>query len=838
MLDGMNTERRRLLDAVKESVQAEKVQPDFFPKDVKAVRSDLRNQAAALKEKANENYGLTWHPAMGRRAEYAFDHDPLLGAYPEIARGVIVRRGANGQPGVRGSFDYDSKSLDIYGAATDPLSVGLHELQHAVQKQEGTAGGGNPWQFEPTPVPGTAVDTSAIDDLIRSVGFKRPDDTIDARSYLNALFDQVKSHPSSTPDAMLRIADEMKRIDKLSLSPMEQYRRLAGETEARTVQARQNLNADERRARPPWLDYDVPEANQIVRSGSGEGAMMSADVPRAVDPLGYYSPTLEAALKLAQNKGTPEQMLAQLKKAGAKDSEIEVSGLKKMFDGKKAVTKDEIVKALEEGKVGLNEVRYGGSEAENRIELVGRPWDDGDGVQAQTIMFNDVEYTAYYDRDAGNAWAVTPDGQTIPGTGRMNNQDWDNAHEAIQAHGSRSGIPDDAAGAARFADYSLDPQNPTYREVVLHLPDKLDDLQARKDALMSEVRTKPGEARLQEINNELFAINQEANARKANRFQSGHFDEPNIVGHMMVSETRLPGDPKSRVLTLDQVQSDWGQKIRDGGVRDDAKIAELKAKLDEAAAIEDRIVQEFQAAAPEGDRIKSYVPDARDRLSQMSATGDPVGQAWRRAWNDRNLFAAELKTWQAATPGHPLVNTTDQWLNTTLRRAIRMAAEEGQDYIAIPSGNTVLGYNPGQEKGMLGFYGGLPEEMGDVMSSLKSAASKSPNEPVINTLSPQTIDALAEAGILDKKKIEGISTARVLKNAESRFQGIVPKNLGALLQKLDKNTPPPQVIDTLDSPSGATGLGQGFTLYRITPEAKKAAKEGGQPLFRWGGRVT
>lgn len=893
----------------------------------------------------------------------------------------------------------------------------LHELQHAVQRREGTATGGNPSQFDYTHVPGTAVDTSAIDDLIRSVGFRRPDDTVDARSYLNALFDQVKSHPSHSIDDTFRIADEMKRIDKMRISPEQQYRRLAGETEARAVQARQDLTPEQRRARAPWLDYDVPEKDQIVRFGSGEGASANsraqavpfdrlpaevkqdiagwvtdnipavrADVrgmpeyavqhleglvqgqplgvrvfdmpiaeikgfdrvpsdaavsryqgmlaeseappilmdgdrfvdgghrleayrragrttipavdigpilrmnwdnwlagvaddpsfpvvsrvssspnlmasidplsmamgsapPRSIDPLGYYSPTLEAALKLSQNKGTPEQMLAQLKKAGAKDSEIEVSGLKKMFEGKKAVTKDEIVKALEEGKVGLQEKIYG----------------------------RNNDYVDNYVREA-------------MGTGVSEAE----AREWASRAATREGMHD-----TKYSNYSLDPQNPTYREVVLHLPDKTD---AQLDAFMKRV---PGGDEFGAVerfirdNPEFVAERDRLVAARENVFRSGHFDEPNIVGHMMVSETRLPdavvfgpgarervgaqiaratgarsldditkahveqaiasgavpqnealyfaqkqgirGLPAAespRVLTLDQVQSDWGQKLRDGGVRDEAKVVALKAKFDEASAIESKIVQDFQAAAPEGDRIKNYVPDARDRLSQMSATGDPIGQAWRQAWNDRNLFAAELRTAQAASPGHPLVNTTDQWLNTTLRRAIRMAAEEGQDYIAIPSGNTVLGYNPGQEKGMLGFYGGLPEEMQGVMSTLKSAAGKSPNEPVINTLPPKVIDALAEAGILDKKKIEGISTARVLKQAESRFQGIVPKNLGALLQKLDKNTPPPQVIDTLDSPSGATGLGQGFTLFRITPEAKKAAKEGGQPLFRWGGRVN
>ncbi|WP_196301241.1 hypothetical protein, partial [Streptococcus pneumoniae] len=42
------------------------------------------------------------------------------------------------------------------------------------------------------------------------------------------------------------------------------YRRLAGEAEARLVQKRMDLSPEERRARPPWLDYDVPEEQQIV----------------------------------------------------------------------------------------------------------------------------------------------------------------------------------------------------------------------------------------------------------------------------------------------------------------------------------------------------------------------------------------------------------------------------------------------------------------------------------------------------------------------------------------------------------------------------------------------
>jgi hypothetical protein len=48
----------------------------------------------------------------------------------------------------------------------------------------------------------------------------------------------------------------------------EAYRRSAGEVEARGVQARQRLTPEQRAARPPWLDYDVPEPSQLFANDS------------------------------------------------------------------------------------------------------------------------------------------------------------------------------------------------------------------------------------------------------------------------------------------------------------------------------------------------------------------------------------------------------------------------------------------------------------------------------------------------------------------------------------------------------------------------------------------
>jgi len=89
-------------------------------------------------------------------------------------------------------------------------------------------------------------------------------------------------------------------------------------------------------------------------------AIVDADTGRSMrrdlDALGYYSGALEAAKGLKQAKGTPEQMLAQLKAGGAKQNEIEATNLAQFLDGKKSVTRDEIVNHLTQNRVGVKEV--------------------------------------------------------------------------------------------------------------------------------------------------------------------------------------------------------------------------------------------------------------------------------------------------------------------------------------------------------------------------------------------------------------------------------------------------------------------------------------------------
>jgi hypothetical protein len=294
----------------------------------------------------------------------------------------------------------------------------------------------------------------------------------------------------------------------------------------------------------------------------------------------------------------------------------------------------------------------------------------------------------------------------------------------------------DPGNTAKWQSFSLDPSNRTYKETVLHLPYKQND----------------------------------------GHYTGGHFIEPNIVGHTMTSLNEVPGG--GRAYTLDQIQSDWGQKIRDGGVRDKAKIAELKDQLAAAKALRKSQRQYL---------IENHVYDFRkeSEISAAMRAGGNIAKEIDESAAKVGLLYAELRTAEASASGHPLVNTTDQWIDTTLRSAINKAVAADAEYIAIPHGDTVLSYNQGKDKGMAGFYG------------------------------------------------------------TRTMEGIVPKNLRKLLTTLDKDSPKPTRVETLITPSGERGYHEGsrytfdesqtgFTIFRLTDKVKAAIRDG-QPLFANGG---
>jgi hypothetical protein len=119
----------------------------------------------------------------------------------------------------------------------------MHEVQHGLQGTEGFQRGGSPREFT-------------------------PDQIAAERARLMAIAEPPSESPSGW-GSVSNISGDMPDLDV----GRSLYNRLAGEVEARAVQKRMDLTPDQRRSRPPWMDYDVPEDQQIVRGVDGKEMM-------------------------------------------------------------------------------------------------------------------------------------------------------------------------------------------------------------------------------------------------------------------------------------------------------------------------------------------------------------------------------------------------------------------------------------------------------------------------------------------------------------------------------------------------------------------------------------
>ena len=213
-------------------------------------------------------FGLPGGRSRAWNVEEAVFHPSMRAAYPDIMEETLTTMRVKPDVPETGYFqarvpaEYGSVGLDpeigVSGRNRPEIkSVLAHELQHAVQAKEGFARGGNPDQFPIVSREQREGTMNWIREKIASKAASRHKDS----EFLFSGFERGKPETLNDPE-IKALLNKLKQME-LEANPREQYKRLAGEAEARAVQARLGMTKEQRRQTYPFKSYDVP-VNELI----------------------------------------------------------------------------------------------------------------------------------------------------------------------------------------------------------------------------------------------------------------------------------------------------------------------------------------------------------------------------------------------------------------------------------------------------------------------------------------------------------------------------------------------------------------------------------------------
>ncbi len=162
----------------------------------------------------------------------------------------------------------------------------------------------------------------------------------------------------------------------------------------------------------------------------------------------------------------------------------------------------------------------------------------------------------------------------------------------------------------------------------------------------------------------------------AGNYTSSHFDQSNILAHMRLNDRVIDGKP---TLFVEEIQSDWHQAGRKKGYDTPEARAAEQQKLDTIVANRQSLLDEKtrleQLAEPYTSQGKDAPSEIVDRWSAIS-----------NQLNDLQLQSDRLGlNFGDFVPDAPFKTT---WDELTLKRAIKIASDEGYDKIAFTTGKT------------------------------------------------------------------------------------------------------------------------------------------------------
>lgn len=183
----------------------------------------------------------------------AVSHKGLQTEYPDLSSLSALHYPSEQYRGA--SFDPKDKVITFgHEAMNQGKSVSLHELQHAIQNQEGWARGGSLEQPK----------SYYVDQEILGRIKKKMSNYLDDR--VSSGNDISTNILNKDPEWLVLERERNELLKTAPKSPMEAYRRLTGEAQSRATENRMNLNMQQRRDTYPLAGdklSDIP-LNQLI----------------------------------------------------------------------------------------------------------------------------------------------------------------------------------------------------------------------------------------------------------------------------------------------------------------------------------------------------------------------------------------------------------------------------------------------------------------------------------------------------------------------------------------------------------------------------------------------
>jgi hypothetical protein len=451
----------------------------------------------------------------------------------------------------QGSYFGNSKGIEAYGPTIPSIEETVaHEFQHAVP--EAWTRGGDP-------------DSKEVKDFHNRLMTNSQDIVNRFEPRMDNYVGGPDKWRADNPGAA-KAYDDANYVLTNIRNPFDLYQHIKGEAYARAAAERRGMSLGELSNTPVQFKTDsgkiippdklIPAEEIYGNKTPDVSGSVPAPAPRQVNDAGLYSAGAEAAANLPQMRGTPQQFRAMLEKQGVKPAEFENSGYDQAFAGKNIVTKDDVAQHFQNAQPKINEKVLAGP-------TIGETWEDSEDL-AYSLSKNESLWDRFRDET----------GEDLPDFNEFRNSDERLDHLSDNYPDHINNLVDswneeahEAAGDTKYQDYTI-PGGENYREVLLQSEPKsnapkseLDRYNKNKQDL-KEGNYWPNEDK--QILGQIYDF--ESHYGKPQNYLSGHWDEPNVVAHLRMSDRPLPEGGKG--LHLEELQSDWGQEGRKKGFRD------------------------------------------------------------------------------------------------------------------------------------------------------------------------------------------------------------------------------------------------------------------------------